>query len=327
MKTTSVRDVRTAPIRRTPICEVLSKAWLALSALQFTLFPTSLFIRKSSVALQFIYKNAPVAEVPHSCTCTCASLSILKYESMNDHSGDKEVSPGRESGTDDAELVRALVGSHDGGEIGSPKEAGVVFQSLSVTVPDGDAVYVKTLPRAIMNTFGVDQFNFLRGLLFSARAPASSTAKTKHILSDITGLVKPGEMLFVLGRPGSGCSTLLRTLANRSKLSVSGDLHYSGISSAQFSKTHSRETIYMPEEDRHIASLNVRQTIEFALRMALPNSMRSKGSVEELCVVIARMFGLEHALQTPVGGAFFPGVSGGERKRYVLEAVSLAIFD
>lgn len=51
----------------------------------------------------------------------CASLSILKYESMDGHSADKEVSPGRESGIDDAKLVRALVGStnsdpaeHDG---------------------------------------------------------------------------------------------------------------------------------------------------------------------------------------------------------------------
>lgn len=40
-----------------------------------------------------------------------ASLSILKYESMDDHSADKEVSPGRESVIDDAKLVRALVSS------------------------------------------------------------------------------------------------------------------------------------------------------------------------------------------------------------------------
>ncbi|KAG0701456.1 ABC-2 type transporter-domain-containing protein [Suillus ampliporus] len=38
---------------------------------------------------------------------------------------------------------------------------------------------------------------------------------TKHILSGFEGVVAPGEMLLVLGRPGSGCSTLLKTLANQ----------------------------------------------------------------------------------------------------------------
>lgn len=38
--------------------------------------------------------------------------------------------------------------------------------------------------------------------------------KTKiQILRDFDGLVKSGEMLVVLGRPGSGCSTLLKTIS------------------------------------------------------------------------------------------------------------------
>jgi ABC-type multidrug transport system ATPase subunit len=36
-------------------------------------------------------------------------------------------------------------------------------------------------------------------------------SKTR-ILKDFNGLVRKGEMLLVLGRPGSGCSTLLKTL-------------------------------------------------------------------------------------------------------------------
>jgi ATP-binding cassette, subfamily G (WHITE), member 2, PDR len=34
-----------------------------------------------------------------------------------------------------------------------------------------------------------------------------------QILRDFEGLVLPGEMLLVLGRPGSGCSTFLKALA------------------------------------------------------------------------------------------------------------------
>ena len=34
-----------------------------------------------------------------------------------------------------------------------------------------------------------------------------------QILHQCNGLIQPGEMLLVLGRPGSGCSTFLKTLA------------------------------------------------------------------------------------------------------------------
>lgn len=35
------------------------------------------------------------------------------------------------------------------------------------------------------------------------------------ILKGVEGLVLPGEMLLVLGKPGSGCTTLLKTLAGQ----------------------------------------------------------------------------------------------------------------
>ena len=49
--------------------------------------------------------------------------------------------------------------------------------------------------------------------------------------------------------------------------------------------------------------------------MNLPSSIRGKASVGELVETSAKLFGIENVLDTPVGGAFFPGVSGGERKR------------
>jgi ATP-binding cassette, subfamily G (WHITE), member 2, PDR len=43
------------------------------------------------------------------------------------------------------------------------------------------------------------------------------SAPKRHILQSFDGLVKSGEMLMVLGKPGSGCSTFLKT--------VCGELH------------------------------------------------------------------------------------------------------
>ena len=61
------------------------------------------------------------------------------------------------------------------------------------------------LPRTFANVVleAVGLFNKITG-----------RGKTKiQILRDFEGLVKSGEMLVVLGRPGSGCSTLLKTIS------------------------------------------------------------------------------------------------------------------
>lgn len=54
----------------------------------------------------------------------------------------------------------------------------------------------------------------------------------KKILHSFDGVIKSGEMLLVLGRPGSGCSTFLKTIAGELhglKVGKNSVLHYSGI--------------------------------------------------------------------------------------------------
>lgn len=62
------------------------------------------------------------------------------------------------------------------------------------------------------------QLTFLTGLLWLPRSLVRLASKGRHsekviILHQMTGLVQPGEMLLVLGRPGSGCSTFLKCLS------------------------------------------------------------------------------------------------------------------
>ena len=61
------------------------------------------------------------------------------------------------------------------------------------------------------------QDNFLDYLLaickFLINPLRSRVNRKTHILRDLEGLIRPGEMLLVLGRPGSGCSTFLKSLA------------------------------------------------------------------------------------------------------------------
>jgi ABC-type multidrug transport system ATPase subunit len=52
------------------------------------------------------------------------------------------------------------------------------------------------------------------------------------ILHGLEGLVNAGEMLLVLGPPGSGCSTLLKTIAGQTEALFLGDevmMNYRGV--------------------------------------------------------------------------------------------------
>lgn len=76
---------------------------------------------------------------------------------------------------------------------------------------------------------------------------------TSHILHNLTGFVKEGGMLLVLGRPGSGCSTLLRVLSNETRTykRITGEVHFSGIPAKEFAKHYRGEVQYNQEEDAH----------------------------------------------------------------------------
>ena len=82
----------------------------------------------------------------------------------------------------------------------------------------------------------------------------------RHILKDFNGLVKSGELLVVLGRPGAGCSTLLKTLTGETYgLQADQDsiVHYNGIEQSQMMKEFKGEVIYNQEVDKHFPHLTV----------------------------------------------------------------------
>ncbi len=61
-----------------------------------------------------------------------------------------------------------------------------------------------------------------------------------------SGLAKPGEMILVIGCPGSGCTTFLKAIANQRDeySSVRGDVCYGGRDAAEMRKTSKDEIVY-----------------------------------------------------------------------------------
>ena len=68
----------------------------------------------------------------------------------------------------------------------------------------------------------------------------------KQILRNFDGVLKSGEMLVVLGRPGSGCSTLLKSITGEMHgldLDKKSEIHYNGITQAQMLKEFKGEVV------------------------------------------------------------------------------------
>jgi len=195
----------------------------------------------------------------------------------------------------------------------SAKKVGVVWKNLNVQGVGSTASFVRTLPDAIVGTFGPDLYKIISR--FIPALAFGSHSQTRTLINDFTGIVRDGEMMLVLGQPGSGCSTFLKAIANNrdSYADVSGDVHYGGISAAKQKKMYRGEVNYNPEDDKHFAQLTVWQTLFFSLLNK--TKKKEQDDIPVILNALLKMFGITHTKHTLVGDEYTRGVSGGERKR------------
>lgn len=154
----------------------------------------------------------------------------------------------------------------------------------------------------------------------------------KLLLTGFSGKVYPGEMVLVLGRPGSGCTTFLKTIADRVDPSceVVGDLLYSGRTSGAYRRDYPGGRIFCAATDVHLPTLTVEQTLKLAINSKLPDA--DADTKQHVLSGLLDAFKLTHQANTYVGDTTLRGVSGGEKKRVsVAEALiarpSLACWD
>ena len=153
----------------------------------------------------------------------------------------------------------------------------------------------------------------------------------KHILRGFNGHINPGELLIVLGRPGSGCSTFLKSICGELdglEVSDQSTISYSGIPQDLFKKEFRGEVIYNQEQEKHFPHLTVGETLNFAAACRTPQhrivDVSRKQWAEYMALAMMSVFGLSHTKNTKVGDDFVRGVSGGERKRVSIAEMALA---
>jgi len=201
------------------------------------------------------------------------------------------------------------------------RNLGVTWDNLEVLGEGVGAQYISTFADPFIGLS-----NLINPYFWAKKAFSKSEARPKTVIRTIihpmNGFCKDGEMILVLGRPGAGCSTLLRVLANDHKnyKAVSGDVNYGPFTADEIAQHHRGEVLYNQEDDFHYPTLTVRQTLETALKTKtpgtrLPEMAHKKQFVTEFLDVLTKMYGLTKQVETVVGNAFIRGVSGGERKR------------
>ncbi|KAM6501505.1 pleiotropic drug resistance ABC transporter [Amanita muscaria] len=249
------------------------------------------------------------------------TLSYISQHSAQQPSGTEQEVEGSEA-SEGSQVTLGVVGEHfdfekslreyfkkrDEAGIKS-RELGVGFEDLRVIGLGAGASHQTTL-----------------GTMFNPLNIAGAIRNMRHpilrdILSGFEGVVRPGEMLLVLGRPGSGSSTLLKVLANQREdyHGVEGNVYYDSMTPEEIEKHYRGDAQYCPEDDRHFPTLTVRQTLLFAAKTRAPHP-RIMGQTRSAFVhfitdIIMTIFGLMRVSTVRVGNEFLRGVSGGEGKR------------
>lgn len=182
-----------------------------------------------------------------------------------------------------------------------PRVAGLAFRGLNV--------WGKGLPTDFQPTVG--------NKVLKLPSLFGQSAQRIEILQDLDGLLLPGEQLCVLGPPGSGCSTLLKTIAGEThgfQVSPESFLNYQGIPAKDMNTVFRGEAIYTAEVDAHFPQLSAGDTLYFAALARAPRNIPGGVSreryAEHLRDVIMTMFGIGHTINTKVGNDFVRGVSG-----------------
>ncbi|OOO06490.1 ABC-2 type transporter [Aspergillus oryzae] len=202
-----------------------------------------------------------------------------------------------------------------------PPQQGVVFKDLQVSGSGSALQYQET----VLSTFAIPFRTAARAIAGQKRMPR------RQILRGFDGLLEGGELLLVLGRPGSGCSTLLKTICGRMgglTLEPESTIHYNGVGYEDMIKHHRGEIAYNKEVDEHFPHLTVGQTLSFAAHARAPRR-RIEGVTrtefaDTMTKVVMSVYGLSHTVNTKVGDNFIRGVSGGERKRVSIAEMFLS---
>eukprot|EP01135_Chromosphaera_perkinsii_P004233 Nk52_evm22s272 gene=Nk52_evmTU22s272 len=171
--------------------------------------------------------------------------------------------------------------------------------NVNENVPEGVSFSWKNMTRSIVLPKSKDE----------------SKPKNKLLLDNVSGVVKPGELLAIMGPSGAGKSSLLDILAGRVPAAEGSSMAMNDHSLDSALELRGLSA-YVPQDDNMMASLTVEEMINYSAQLRLPHDKYTAEERAEHVNDIILGLGLDRVRDSQVGGtALVRGVSGGERRR------------
>ncbi|EMG49135.1 Multidrug resistance protein CDR1, partial [Candida maltosa Xu316] len=189
-----------------------------------------------------------------------SSAAVVKHLShMSEVPG---VAPFTEEGVDNEQLnpdsdnfnakywvknMRKLIDSDP--EYYKPSKLGIAYRDLRAYGVAVDSDYQATVDNAVWKLIG-EGINYLK---------KNDNSRYFDILKPMDAIMKPGEVTVVLGRPGAGCSTLLKTIAAQTygfHIGKESKISYDGLTPEEIKKHYHGDVIYSAETDVHFPQLS-----------------------------------------------------------------------
>ncbi|KAL5006434.1 hypothetical protein ScPMuIL_015240 [Solemya velum] len=160
--------------------------------------------------------------------------------------------------------------------------------------------------------------NFCRCLRRRKQQPS----EPRMLLNDVTGIVKPGTLLAVMGSSGAGKTTLLNALAYRTShnLLLEGDIRVNGINLGSKIRDISG---YMQNDDTFIGVLTVKEHLIFRALLRMDKSISKRARLQRVDDVI-RELSLTKCENSIIGASLREqGISSGEKRRLAFASEAL----
>lgn len=148
---------------------------------------------------------------------------------------------------------------------------------------------------------------------YVAASANSKSDEKQRVLNDISGLVKPGEILSIMGGSGAGKTTLLDILAMKRKTGdVSGSIRVNGKVVSR--KDYTKLIGFVDQDDYLLPTLTVYETVLNSALLRLPRTMSFEAKQARVFHVLEelRIMDIKDRI---VGNDFERGISGGEKRR------------
>ncbi|KAG9091361.1 hypothetical protein FS749_016600 [Ceratobasidium sp. UAMH 11750] len=148
----------------------------------------------------------------------------------------------------------------------------------------------------------------------------------KQIVRGVSAVFPSGKVTAILRPSGAGKSTFLQLLASRrlnpgfgAEFSTQGEVLFNGQPVDRPSR--SQVAFVEQEDDYHLPTLTVRETLRYAAILRLPRNMSRKYKIARAEEVM-KMLRLDLCADNLVGGELLKGISGGEKRRLSLAMIN-----